>query len=368
MRIRNSIIIALALVTASVEVCAEYGAKQGAGYIDTHVHLGAMGREGAMAKRRSGSTGAYYREVLDNLIYMMNEMGVEMAVIMPPPKSKENADRRSSDTPENFLKLAQRYPGRIFVAGGGNTLNPMIHGYSGKEVTPAVKEAFTKRAEALVNLGIVAFGETAALHLSMQEQHIYSAVQPDHPLYLLLADIAARHSIPIDLHMEAVPEDMYTPEGLLRTSSRNPEVIKANIPGLERLLAHNRKAKIVWQHIGWDNLGTMDIKLFRRLLKAHPNLYLSMRIERRLFRIGEGGTMLNRIVDRRKNIHPEWLQFISEYPDRLMMGSDEFIQGAGGKTRPQDSFHETWSVLNQLPPPLARKVGRDNAARIYNLE
>ncbi len=29
---------------------------------------------------------------------------------------------------------------------------------------------------------------------------------PDHPLFLVLAEVAAKYGIPIDLHMEAVPE------------------------------------------------------------------------------------------------------------------------------------------------------------------
>ena len=41
-----------------------------------------------------------------------------------------------------------------------------------------------------------------------------STLPPDHPLYLLLADIAAQHGVPIDLHMEAVPADDAFARGL----------------------------------------------------------------------------------------------------------------------------------------------------------
>lgn len=368
MRKKMKILKSIVIVIAVIALGAAARAEEDAGYIDTHVHLGAMGREGAMAMQRSGSTEAYYKEVADNLISMMDEMGVEKVVIMSPPKSDANAGKRGYDTAENFLKLAQGYPRRIYAAAGGNTLNPVIHRYGGGEVTPAVKAEFEREAERLADLGIVAFGETTALHLSMQEHHIYSEVQPDHPLYLSLADVAARRDIPIDLHMEAIPEDTHTPEGLTRASSRNPDTIIANIPGLERLLAHNRKARIVWQHIGWDNVGGMDAALIRRLIEAHPNLYLSLRVERRLFRIGESRSgMPNRIVDREWNIKPEWLRLMSDHPDRFMIGTDEFIQAAGGRTRPQDSFYETWNMADRLSPELAKIVGRDNAARIYKL-
>jgi len=112
----------------------------------------------------------------------------------------------------------------------------------------------------------------------------------------------------------------------------------------------------------------MDTALLRRLIETHPNLYIAMRVERRLFRIGERRSMMpNRMVDREWNIKPEWLRLLSDHPDRFMIGTDEFIQTAGGRTRPQDSFYETWSILDQLAPDLARKVGRDNAARVYKL-
>ena len=86
---------------------------------------------------------------------------------------------------------------------------------------------------------------------------------------MLLADIAAENNIPIDLHMEAVPKDIPTPVSMLKASSRNPDILKANIQGLGRLLVHNRMAKIVWQHIGWDNIGYMTIELLTDLLKQH---------------------------------------------------------------------------------------------------
>ena len=161
---------------------------------------------------------------------------------------------------------------------------------------------------------------------------------------------------------------MPAPDNLSRACSLNPAVIPATIPAFERLLAHNREAKIVWQHIGWDNTGYMTAELVRQLLEAHPNLYLALRIEERDEQVGNGGPMPNRIIDKQGQIQAEWLALISDYPDRFMIGGDEFV-GIPGRTpnRPQ-SFAETWPILDQLPPDLAQKVGRDNAARIYNLD
>jgi predicted TIM-barrel fold metal-dependent hydrolase len=205
----------------------------------------------------------------------------------------------------------------------------------------------------------------AALHLSMQEHHIFSQVDPDHPLFLLLADIAAENNIPIDLHMEAVPQDAPTPESLLRASSHNPATLRANIGGLERLLEHNQNAKIVWQHIGWDNIGYMTTDLLRYLLNKHPNLYVAIRVERRMLKVDQSGPMTNRIVDNNWNVRPEWRKFIIDFSDRIVVGSDDFMGMARQQPRPKDSFIETWGIMRQFPEEIARKIGRNNAARIY---
>lgn len=80
----------------------------------------------------------------------------------------------------------------------------------------------------------------------------------------------------IDLHFDVVVEDIRAPEWL--ASPPNPASFRANLPGFERLLAHNRGARIVWAHAGSDMLGGWTVDLSRRLLAAHPNLFMSIRM------------------------------------------------------------------------------------------
>ena len=90
----------------------------------------------------------------------------------------------------------------------------------------------------------------------------------------VLADIAAEHNVPIDLHMEALPQDIPAPADL---KPPNPSRLHGNIAAFERLLAHNRKARIVWVHLGWDVTGFRTLDLTRALLARHENLYLQLR-------------------------------------------------------------------------------------------
>ncbi len=345
--------------------------------IDVHIHLDPMGlaRKGpspAGAPRgprrfrgRGGVRDVDYEGMAGNIVSLMDKMGVEKAILMPPPQVP--GQEGTNLTYGTCLSAARYYPERLIAGGGGDTLNPLIYQYGKDEVTDDVRARFRAEAESLVRSGVAVFGEMAALHLSMQEHHIFSQVDPDHPLFLLLADIAAENNIPIDLHMEAVPRDMATPESILNISSRNPATLKANIGALERLLEHNPGAKIVWQHIGWDNIGYMTTGLLADLLKKHENLYIAVRVEYRQMKMDKSGHMPNRIVDEDWNIYPEWAKFITDFSGRVVIGSDDFMGIARQGARPKDSFVETWSILEEFPEEIARKIGHDNAARIYSV-
>ena len=59
--------------------------------------------------------------------------------------------------------------------------------------------------------------------------------------------------------------------------------------------------------------------------------------------------------------------FLKDYPDRLLVASDQFV-GIPNKTAKPPSYLEfTYEPMKDLPPDVLKKVGRDNAARLYNL-
>lgn len=349
------------------------GAQSGSpGYIDVHMHLDGRYRQqggesgGPGGRRRPGGPGRGpggpggedggsikdYESAAVNLISRMDRMGVAKALIMPPP---QKSNQKGGYTYKDLLEVVRKHPDRLALAGGGGELNPMIVGTDSSAVTAAIKAEFEKKAEEIVGDGARAFGEMTALHFSFHEGHPFEQVAADHPLFLLLADIAARYNIPVDLHMEAVLKDRSLPPRPANMSSANPSTIKATIPGFERLLDHNKSAKIVWQHVGWDNTGEMTPDLVRRLLQAHSNLYCAIHESRQ-------------ILDENGKIREAWMKLITDYPDRFMIGADTFI-GIPGKTKSKgpDMFDKTWLMLNQLPPDLAQKIGRTNAARVYGL-
>lgn len=364
-------------------------AQNSAGFIDVHMHLsgdsnqsgsgrppGPMrkmgpgnrpGRPFPGGKPGAGSGSSLVRDYgapAEALIAMMDDLGIAKAVIMPPPQ--RSTEQLGAYTYKDLLPAIKKYPGRLVLGAGGGSLSPMIIGNAPDAITDALRQEFERKALKLIEDGTKVFGEMAALHFSFNQRHGFSQVPADHPLFLLLADIAAKNDIPIDLHMEAVPKDQNLPAKLVGVSPNNPSTIKAALPGFESLLTHNRKARIVWQHVGWDNTGHMNVDLLRRLLTTHSNLYMALKVvakDKESFRYTD-----NDILDDAGKVRSEWLTLFKEFPDRFVIGADEFV-GTAGKPRRTGppSLNETWSLIKQLPKNLQTKIGRENAARIYHL-
>lgn len=295
----------------------------------------------------------------EHLISFMDAYGVEKSIVMPPPQGK---NQKGSYTYKALLGIIEKYPNRLVLGAGGGTLNVMIQETPPDKVTEDVRRRFSSVAEQIVRAGAHVFGEMTALHTCMNPKHHYVVAPPDHPLFLLLADLAAKYDIPIDLHMEALTQDQETPEELLECCDKNPSHLTATIPAFRRLLAHNRSARIVWQHIGWDNLGQMTPELLGTLLKENSNLYLAIKAV-------PDPNRKNKIHDDNFEILPEWIELFREFQDRIVVGSDEFARSpkmSGGYKKPH-FFEITWKTVASLPSELREKIGRDNAIRIYRL-
>lgn len=306
-------------------------------FVDTHVHLDGQAPnlldwEGAVQVALGG----------------MDALGVTRSLVMPPPFP---AGLSRAYDHEAFVAAVSGHPDKLGFPSGGGSLNGMIQeALAAGEASQALRRRFEERAEKVLKDGAFGFGELTAEHLSFNSRHPHLSAPPDHPLFLALADIAARHDVPIDLHMEAVPQDMPLPPRF--ASPPNPPTLKENVSGLERLLAHNARAKVVWAHVGWDNTGHWTPERCRRLLTAHPNLYFSIKIDQ--LSLPDSRPMTP------SGIKPEWLELFTTFPDRFYSSPRFPLQRApvGQAIR---------AFLDRLPPDLARTIATDNAVRIYNL-
>ena len=269
-------------------------------------------------------------------------------VFMPQPFPADDPARYDA---EKILPAVKGHADKFAVLGGGGSLNAMIQrSMQSGDVGPELRQKFKQRAEELLHQGVAGFGEMTAEHFPGATP--YQSAPPDHPLFLLLAEIAAEHGVPIDLHMEAIPEDMPPPAPL-----KSPATLRANIAAFERLLAHNPHAKIIWAHAGWDNTGFRTPALCRRLLAAHPNLYMDVKIDPA--KPGKNSPLTN---GGSGAIKPEWLKLFEDFPDRFIVGTDQhYPEPAAGPQR----WEAIVVLLNQLPDGLRQKMARENAERLY---
>jgi len=303
-----------------------------------------------------------YSQSAAHLVALMDQYGLEKAIVMPPPQAPQ---QKGGYGYWDLLPALEGSRGRLVLGAGGGVLNPLIAATDPSNVSDTTYDLFFQEATQIAKSGAKVFGEMTAMHLCLNPKHHYEASPADHPLFLALADVAAEFNIPIDLHMEAVKDNVALPQRLAEACAENPEVLPATIPGLERLLEHNRAAKIVWQHIGWDNTGEMTPELLRGLLKKHANLFLAIKGTPTPKQFAQP----NRIHNDQGVILPEWVTLIEEFSERIVVGADEFARAsnAQGGYRKPPFFEQTWKAIQSLPPELRQKVGRDNAARIYNL-
>jgi len=97
------------------------------------------------------------------------------------------------------------------------------------------------------------------------------------------------------------------------------------------------------------------VTLMRSLLMKHPNLYMSIKVDPR----APGRTSPFELDGA---LRPDWVALFGEFPDRFMIGSDQFFDEG------RERLDLARSLVNSLPPDVARLVASGNAKRIYRLD
>jgi hypothetical protein len=304
-------------------------------YIDAHAHLEAAD---IVASARAA------REALKT-------ENASRIIVMPPPFAPSDAPKYDG---EMLTEAVRADAGSLSFLGGGGTLNTMIQAaVLSQDVSRAATDRFKARAEDILRQGAIGFGELTTEHFSGATA--YQNAPTDHPFMLLLADIAAAHDVVIDLHMEAVPSAMKLPVDL--SSPPNPPMLHENIAAFERLIDHNTRARIAWAHAGSDGTGQRTPALMRRLLQAHANLFIELKLDpsnrgRNYPLTGDG------------QIDPTWLRLLQDFPDRFVIGTDQHYPTPAATAQ---RWEAAVALLNQLPPALAQRIGFENAISIYRL-
>lgn len=348
-------LVLLSLI-CSMPLCGSAArAASGIPFVDAHTHL-SRGGSGAGGGERGGGRGRGARESqgasVSAALALMDQFGVSYAILAPPPFP---AGREDPEVSAELQTVERENPKRFAFSAGGESLNPLIQSTPPERVTPDILHEFQQAAEAIAATGAAAFGELAAEHFSSRiGRHPYESARPDHPLFLALADIAAKNDMPIELHMEAVPRDMPFPNAKV-AGPPNPSNLVENIAAFERLLDHNPKARIIWVHAGWDLTGERTVALMRTLLAKHPNLFMSVKSD-------QAGTPMTAPFIRGDGLKPGWLAMLAAFPDRFVVGSDQFYSD------PEIiRTHRARAFVDALPADIAHRIASENVKHIYRL-
>ncbi len=84
-------------------------------------------------------------------------------------------------------------------------------------------------------------------------------------------------------------------------------------------------------------------------------------------KVGRDSGPKNRPLARERGLRPEWLELIQAFPDRFVIGSDQFYVTPRSDRRFPRHPEATTGILAGLTPDLARKVAYESARRIFKL-
>lgn len=158
-------------------------------------------------------------------------------------------------------------------------------------------------------------------HEGIGEFHIHRLDQLDEPLFRKVIDMAK--ACDIFLHVHSGPEPIRWLYGL------DPDV------------------KIIWAHAG---LGERAGAVFE-LLNDYPELIADTSL-REYAILGSGD-----------DLDPEWRKIIMTFQDRLMIGSDTWVNGQWADYDAIMASNRAW--LAKLPRDVAEKIAYRNAERLF---
>ena len=116
--------------------------------------------------------------------------------------------------------------------------------------------------------------------------------------------------------------------------------------GVETIFSYAPNAKILWAHAGMSDPPEVVSRMFER----YKNLWVDTSI--REYDIAPNG-----------RLSPEWKKLFLEYPDRITIGSDTWVNAQWDNYEEIIAFDRNW--LSQLPEEVARQISFENARRLF---
>ena len=283
---------------------------------------------------------------VEQLLEAMDRAGVESMVLMP--RHYRNPDAGGSATDEQALDYARRHPGRFIPLVGGQR-DELQQG----RIDQPGNASFVLREirDRLSKGGYRGLGEFILVHhayppVSGGERGGEVRIRVDHDAMRGIAAVAAKQRLPVVFHAEAE-----------EAPAREAEALFAAYPD----------TVFVWAHA----CGRASADDTARRLRRFPNLMCDFGSmsngPRSLAGYGRQwpreSPWIHPIQDDAGRVVPEMKQLFEAFPDRFMIGSDVAHTGQLKAYRYRMDLFRV--LLAQLEPETARKIGADNARRVF---
>lgn len=145
-----------------------------------------------------------------------------------------------------------------------------------------------------------------------------------------------------EFHLYGDSADLDIPKRIVELADQHNLILHAHsdADAVERLLAQSPTVKVIWAHSGFDSAEEVAA-----MLGKHDRLWadLAFRSE-----VGSGGSL-----------GEDWVKLFTEYPDRMMLGTDTYTPERMYYIPDNAAASRTW--LATLPAPLAENIAWKNA-------
>jgi predicted TIM-barrel fold metal-dependent hydrolase len=160
-------------------------------------------------------------------------------------------------------------------------------------------------------------------HVGIGEFHIHSLDTSDEPLFRKVIAMARKDDLFLHVHAGTDP--------IRWLYSLDPEV------------------KIIWAHAG---LGEQPGAVYK-LMNDFPNLTADTSLREFAINSGPEG-----------KLNPEWERIVIDFQDRLMIGSDTWVNGQWDNYQSIMASNRAW--LSKLPRAVAEKIAYKNAEALFD--
>jgi hypothetical protein len=293
------------------------------------------------------TSAASYSYDLSKVVKYLDTYSISKMILMQPP-----ADFSKYQTPEEagIPSAKETYPDRFLVFYQGEAIKLLQEAARRGNYTQEEENRFRQLIEEAAKSGTYAgFGEIALRHFpqlglqGIRREARDITINGDHPWLLYLPDTAANYGMVLDIHIE-------------------PD--QTTLIGFEKLISHNSKTKIIFDHAGWYNTGLGTASLFENLLSKYPNLYASIKIRKP----ANPEQLKVAIVGSNGEINKDWLNVFEKYPSRFVIGTDIKLGLEGEGENTEEIFSLTKKFLEKLTENLRRKIAWENANLIFNIK